>query len=184
MELFNEVFRRVTVVGTAIGKGARVLANLRGLSTGAGDDGEKDEGSLLYGVIGLIVRPRPKNAAGAAHGIAAVAPDQLVPLAMFDPRIAQARGELSTGTISLAGYEGQHVTLEAARTHPYGKITIEVPQIVGGGARLIIDGGALGPTIKLERDGPPPSSITLGPGGNVAIVGIALTFNGVPMQVP
>jgi hypothetical protein len=179
MELFGELLRVVTLVRTAIGRRKEVLANIRGLAESDEDDGEVSEDVPLHGVVGLLVRPRARDASGAAVGIAVVTPDRLIPISMIDRRISEARGEIAEGAVSLAGYLGQHVTLEDGSEPGQAKIGIEIE-----GATITIEGGLLGPTITVSRDGPPPSSITLGPDGNIALVGVAITFNGIPLQVP
>lgn len=147
-EIFNEVWRRFTLFGTSLGNRSQVLANIRGLAENEDDDGEREEKSLLYGVVGLLVRPKAKSATGAAIGFAAVSPDGLSPVATFDPRISEARGEIAEGTVSLAGYEGQHVTLQEGTLTNKPKIVIEV-----NGARIVVEQGASSSTVDVTGVG-------------------------------
>jgi hypothetical protein len=171
-DVYNKVFRDVTIVSTSLGTSNEVKANVDGL------DGEKDT-SVLLGTLGIIANPKPQDVTGAAVGIAAVREDALTPIATMDRRLAQARGAIPTGTITLPGYEGQHVTVQEGALPGLPKVTI-----VAGGASITIETGVAGPTITIARLAPIPSSITLNSLGQIALTGTALLFNGVPMQIP
>jgi len=140
-DVFNKVFRRVTVTSTSLGPSNEINASVEGL------DGETDDG-LLYGTLGILANPKPQDADGAATGIAAVGQDELSTMATFDRRLAVARGPLPTGTISLPGYEGQHVTTHAGAVPGQAKITIEV-----GGAKAVFTSGTPAGTVDVTGAG-------------------------------
>jgi hypothetical protein len=164
-DVFNKVHRRITIINTTLGQSNEVVATVEGL------DGEVDE-SILYGTLGIIANPLPQNGDGAATGLAAVGADQNDPHATIDRRLTRARGPVPKGAISLPGYPGQHVTTEEGAVPGQPKVTIAV-----SGARITLEGGLAGPTIKIERDGPPAVSVTMGPGGTVDVVRAGIAEN-------
>lgn len=164
-DVFNRVFRRVTIAGTSLGQANEIIANVEGV------EGETDDG-LLYGTLGILANPRPQDADGAATGIAVVGADGLEPIATFDRRLAAARGALPTGALSLPGYQGQHVTTLEGAVAGQPKIIIEI-----SGARVTLEGSVAGPTIKVERDGTPGVSVTIGPTNTVDVVRAGVAEN-------
>jgi hypothetical protein len=140
MSKFDEVFARVKIVASKIASStSTVLVNITGYQTGdTPSDTEVDKDLALLGVLGLVVRPRPKDDAGQAIGLAARTNDSFIPFASIDRRITKARGAIAESAISLAGYFGQHVTLEDAAGDGTtgGKITIA---LAGGAIQIVLD---------------------------------------------
>lgn len=138
MERFNLVWRNVDIVSTTTGRQNQILANVTGL------DGETDADTLVYGAGCVLFNPKP----GSANGLAAVGEDALYPVALSDKALSEARGAIPSGTGTLAGYEGQHVTVHEGAVPGQPKITIEVE-----GARAVFTGGLSGATVDVTGAG-------------------------------
>jgi len=137
-DTFNRVWRTIDVVATTTGTKNQILANVAGL------DGETDADTLIYGAGCVLFNPKP----GSANGLAAVGEDRLYPVALADKALSEARGSIPAGTGTLAGYEGQHVTVHEGAVPGQAKITIEVL-----GAKMVFTGGAPAGTVNVTGVG-------------------------------
>jgi hypothetical protein len=127
---FDRTFAKIRITATTIAtRTSAVLATLRGLQTGddAEADVEADKDVAIYGPIGLVARPPPPDATGGAEGFAIRRQDGFAPIALIDRRITAARGAIEEYVVSLAGYFGQHVTLEPGT--PVGEVSTPGPKI-------------------------------------------------------
>ena len=127
--MFDRAFAYVRVLASSLGEKAKgVLVNVAGL--GDGDDVENAEGSTeepLWGALGVVSRPRPPDAGGAAEAIAARAEGGLRPLAMRDLRISKARGNVREGATGIAGYGDAFVSIDDAPAGGGSIVTIYAP---------------------------------------------------------
>lgn len=142
---------------------------------------------------GFLAIPAPADASGAAQVVVEQDGDVKRAVASRDNRYAGKAGTLVAGdaaivtpgdafakfTSALAKILFQSTDMSIALDGASGSITIakgpaSITMTTAGGLVL-----AFAPA-----PGPPLSSISLGPGGNVLITGAALQFNGVPIIVP
>jgi hypothetical protein len=128
---FDWVFSLARVVATSLKGTKRVLlANVEGI------EGETANEQVAYGALGVITRPLPPDANGAAEAICIRVEDGLFPIAWRDPRLsAQTNGK--PGEAILTGYYGGFVSLKPNATSDGCDFTAYAPKADGSAASVI-----------------------------------------------
>lgn len=136
--MFDSVFSRVKLAASSLSATAKnVLVNVRGMLTDP-DDPTAQEGSdneTLWGVIGVVSRPRATDAGGSAEAIASRTDDGFAPVASRDLRLNK-RVNPKDGEVDVVHYDGGFISL-ASSSDGDGKgtqIVIYSPTLDGGGA--------------------------------------------------
>lgn len=124
--LFDYVVSRAQVVGTELRGVARaVLVQLAGAL--ADDGGEEATTEPLYGTLGVVVRPKPPTAAGAAEVVAMKREDGATPIAARDLRLNAEVNPSPDGEVCLVGYGGAFVSLKENADQDGGAVVIYAP---------------------------------------------------------
>jgi hypothetical protein len=122
MGVFDSAFAFARGVSSKLGATKKqVIVSFRLFQDGDGDGDADAEGGTdepLFGVLGLISRPRDADATGGPEYVVARRDDNAQPVAARDLRIVDARGNVNAGSVSLVGYGGGFVAIEdtAAKT--------------------------------------------------------------------
>jgi hypothetical protein len=131
MGSFDWVFTLARVVATSLKGPRRVLvANVEGI------EGETSNEQLAFGALGVITRPLPPDADGAAEAICVRTEDGLMPIGWRDPRLsAQTNGK--AGEAILTGYYGGFVSLKPNAANDGCDFTVYAPKKDGSKASAI-----------------------------------------------
>lgn len=194
---FDDVFARVKLTASSLSSTVKaVLANVRGFVTDPDDSTalEASDGESVWGVAGVICRPRASDDAGTCEGYAIRTDDGFTPIATRDLRI-NARVNPIDGEIDIAHYDGGFISLRDSSDGPKKgtQIVVLAPALKDDGSvdkshTIILDPSAgnssvtilhaLGNGLSLTKDG---NAILMGKGGtNFISVGASeILFNGV-----
>jgi hypothetical protein len=155
---FDEIFARVKLTASTVAAGAKraILANVRGYVTDPADPtvSEASDNEPVFGVVGVVCRPRSADASGFCEGFAVRGDDSLTPVATRDLRL-NARVNPIEGEVCIPHYDGGFISLRDSDDGPKK------------GTQVVI----LAPVLKPDGTIDTSHSLTLDPSsGNDAIM--------------